>query len=968
MAKRMRQLDQESLRMAQVMSSNQSRVALGEGSGFGSTDQQYYNNALLLGTSGGIMSSWMNASRLSRIYLLRLLSYDPYVNRAVQIHTDLPMARMRLDPPKSEDYDKSQQIMFLTERMCDRIELFKNLIPAIREHYRTGDSYIYFVWDDAERQWTQMYLLPPEYCHTKKSLVLMGDGSWKNIDKVCIGDLVVTHEGNVQSVASISQRKVDEDIYTLKVSGFSAKAEVTGEHPYWIHRKGRKADNWEWIPVNQIKEGDSVKYSVPTEITSNSYSDDHAELLGFFVGDGCVSTTPYGRKVVKLFFGSHERKYALRIQKILEKCFPPENGVYKAKNKKLVSHLHEIKEDHVLSIVYTNQSVAQFFKEAGLGAKNKRVPEWVLYAKDSQIQAFLKGYGEADGHVNKRGDWVANSASPNLIQQLRWLWTRLGAWCNDQTSITAHGASWEDGLDRMHYSTRLDQVAFRITVSEPYVCLINGIQPTRRIHRSGRGWSIHRVRCVDVTKREVEVFHLGVPGDDSYIVDGAAVHNCLSFLRESDNDEVIIYAHPSLHYEFGQLNLYSEYELNDTDLRAHGISLTELDEYDSPDFDLPEEFDGTSTHVLNTDPYKGSFVFHLARERTTYEEYGHSLLEPLVEPLLREAQYRKLQSEVVTQNRTPFLLVTTEETVSPDQLDTLRTEIDLSLLNPEYPIVVNYPVDAQWISNTDKYLTFDSELDRLTEEKFAGLGLPRDMITGESLYGGFRLNLEVLNIQYLRLREEIQYMVNEKLFKPFSRRNNFIEDVYLPELGNRKISVVLHCELAFNRLPIRDPTEIFEQLMTLYQKGTIPVDFILDLLNIDTEEATEKVKQSLWTAKDNMFNEFVSRVYDDAAATVVDKTDVVTKLVHNSGLNLAESPLTEDEEDGNFFGSRLSSLSVVPGSINPAKWHRLEAAQNVMEQEYRSKRTGRTFKFTELPKRSQRRILKKALNGNLSNA
>jgi hypothetical protein len=155
---------------------------------------------------------------------------------------------------------------------------------------------------------------------------------------------------------------------------------------------------------------------------------------------------------------------------------------------------------------------------------------------------------------------------------------------------------------------------------------------------------------------------------------------------------------------------------------------------------------------------------------------------------------------------------------------------------------------------------------------FAGLGTTREMLTGEGSYSGNRLTLEIMNTQYTAFRIMLQDYVENNLFKPVSKKKGFIEkDKY----GREHL---LYPKLSFTRLSIRDNDSYFDQAMQLYNKGSMPIDVIYDMLNVDPESAGKKLEADLFTVKDSAFNNLLVNIYTAAAAKAVEGYNVMDRL------------------------------------------------------------------------------------------
>ena len=292
---------------------------------------------------------------------------------------------------------------------------------------------------------------------------------------------------------------------------------------------------------------------------------------------------------------------------------------------------------------------------------------------------------------------------------------------------------------------------------------------------------------------------------------------------------------------------------------------------------------------LNTDPDAGSFVYYMSRKKSQYEPRGHSILERCIRTLVYRDKLRQAQTSIASRHMTPFRLVYAEDMDEHDT-EALREQVDLALQDPDYTIVTNFQVTWEEMGADQRLLELSSEYDLTDRQLYAGLGVTESLLSGESSYSGDRINLEVINTRYMLLRELLQDFIEEYVFKPMCKRMGFIEE---SEDGVEK---VLYPSLSFTRLGLRDNSETFDALFNLYQKGSLDIDIILELLNIDPVSTRVKLERDLWGINDPTFNEMVRSIYNDAAQKIAENSDVVEIIAEKLGLNY-----TEPEEGGGRF-------------------------------------------------------------------
>ena len=313
----------------------------------------------------------------------------------------------------------------------------------------------------------------------------------------------------------------------------------------------------------------------------------------------------------------------------------------------------------------------------------------------------------------------------------------------------------------------------------------------------------------------------------------------------------------------------------------------QIEMYNAVSEDIKKQVDNHGAIVMDTDPMTGSFTHHLSRKRSPYMDLGVSILERVLVPLLQKEHYKYTQLALASRNMTPKNLVTAPE-ISQDDLEILRSEIDMSYLDPEYSIVVNYEVNWELIGSDNRLLELSGEYEKIDSQVFAGLGVTRELLTGEGVYSGTKITVEILNTMFLKAREILKRYVEKELFKPIAEKKKWFK-----ENPNNGVKQYFYPKLGFNRLTIRDNAEVFDSLFSLYQKGSLPIDVIYELFNLDTENLHEKIKEDLFTVKDPMFNRFVEDTMGNLGQMMVDRTDLPKTVAKYLGYDL-QKPKADD--------------------------------------------------------------------------
>lgn len=305
--------------------------------------------------------------------------------------------------------------------------------------------------------------------------------------------------------------------------------------------------------------------------------------------------------------------------------------------------------------------------------------------------------------------------------------------------------------------------------------------------------------------------------------------------------------------------------------------------------------------IMDTNPYTGdkghevgSFVFHFHDVKHDYYDLAASPLECVVVPLLMKEHYKYTQLNLASRNMTPRNKVTAPE-ISVDDLAELREQLDMTMLNPDYSIVTNYDWGWEQLGSQDRLIDLSREYESIENQLFAGLGVTRELMTGEGLYSGSKISIEILNTRYLLIREMLQRFVEENLFLPMAVENGWFEE---DEDGDKDY---FYPRLSFTRLTIRDNAEVFDSLFQLYQKGSIPIDTILDLFNLDSDEIHEKLLRDQFTVKDAVYNDMLRGIYGSVGDKMVEETDLVDQIIANTvgpNGNKLKRKKSEDDDGG----------------------------------------------------------------------
>jgi len=317
------------------------------------------------------------------------------------------------------------------------------------------------------------------------------------------------------------------------------------------------------------------------------------------------------------------------------------------------------------------------------------------------------------------------------------------------------------------------------------------------------------------------------------------------------------------------------------------------------DPDTPEEvreaLQSEGLIPLNNDPFKGSYCIHFARKKAPFEDHGRSILQRCMRTIIYREKLRQVQTTLASRNMTPKTFIVAPG-ISSNEVMVLRSHADEAKSDPDYTIVVNY--EARWdeIGSEGRLLALDTEWVHTANDLAIGLGFSPDILNGEGLYSGTKIQLEILSTTYVQYRDLVSYIVQELIFKPIAMKKGFYE---LDKYGRPRW---IYPSVTFGRMALRNSGDTYQMLFDMYSKGSIPVSVILELLDVDPESCKKLLENDLFSVNDSKFNTFLESLYSSLGADEKLKTETNLLDRIRKTLGLKEKEVEDSEIEGSGEG------------------------------------------------------------------
>jgi len=379
-------------------------------------------------------------------------------------------------------------------------------------------------------------LVPFDVCFEADRLILTAAG-YRRIADVRLGDIVLTHTAQWQPVTCTMRRKYCGEMVTLSAASLSG-VRSTREHPYLVltadsvrDASGRLRKYWRnaeplWIPAVEVEVGDYLLYPVEsTAECDNAERLQWAYLLGAFCGDGFRIRQRSGRKkngdykVMGLGFACDRRLLSVveRLELYLAKF---------AKNQP--RRYSEQAKNYVALNVYDREFASKVLSLCGEAGNSKRIPDYLFTASKEEKLAFVAGMLDTDGSVDsKKGSARITGTNRGLLHGLHLLCLSAGLPAPFR-SEWARSTYSEGELREVFWvniaCSELWQLAESVK-AKGFDTRSPAPRALRYTH-DGANYIAYPVRQRQVEVNSTVVYNISVADDESYVIEGIAVHNC----------------------------------------------------------------------------------------------------------------------------------------------------------------------------------------------------------------------------------------------------------------------------------------------------------------------------------------------------------------------------------------------------------------------------------------------------------
>jgi len=267
-------------------------------------------------------------------------------------------------------------------------------------------------------------------------------GGWRRIDKLKIGDQVISVDGTATAVTGVYPQG---KLQLYRVTFWDGRvADVCADHLWWSNRRnGGNRDEWKVRNTKELmsllgKDNDDMLY-VPlarSEIGPDQDLPLDPYLMGVLLGDGSMRTCT--------MLSTPDEFIRSEVQRLLP------NG-HSLEHRDSVDY--QVVAERIANQPRTNQ-VTNAIRDMNLFGSysfEKFIPPEYLDGSHEQRLALLQGLMDTDGTVGKAGGVTYSTSSPELAANVQKLVWSLGGICRIGTKLPHYTHNGERRQGRLNY-------------------------------------------------------------------------------------------------------------------------------------------------------------------------------------------------------------------------------------------------------------------------------------------------------------------------------------------------------------------------------------------------------------------------------------------------------------------------------------------------------------------------------------
>ncbi len=333
------------------------------------------------------------------------------------------------------------------------------------------------------------------------------------IQSIQVGDEVLTKRGSFKKVLAKQKRTIRKKEKLFRFQTYlGEEIKISEGHPLLVLEKGIES----WKTIEKIQAGDEVIFPLPIFPPNNPHpapkelqlqtisgykktfnlNNNFYRFLGFWIGDGFTNDFHNTERVGLTFNNRTETSLADEYEKIIMESLQIDKITRYIHNGGLNLYWRDEPLKHWLSVNFRREWIG------------KMLPEWFSHIKKEEYMAFLQGWIESDGSVDKDGVTKITTKERDLAAFAQMIGISFGF------------------VIGLHY--------IRIKNKTYYILVIPKTDRKARIEKNRLIVKVMRSEEIKRRDPRIQLYDIQVEGDESYCIPMATLHNCQLHKQEDD--------------------------------------------------------------------------------------------------------------------------------------------------------------------------------------------------------------------------------------------------------------------------------------------------------------------------------------------------------------------------------------------------------------------------------------------------
>lgn len=764
-------------------------------------------------------------------WIRNFFQLHPIVRNAITLHATYPISKINI-----KCHDK--KVLRFFEDMVEEMGLMESLGDIALEYWKLGE------------------------CVRSRFSYIFTDSGPKAIEEISIGDRVLTHTGKYQIVKDKLINWKHKEYISILPQGFCEPIEVSPNHPFFVakvgnkhrHQKKSKIINsnpsfinedkwkWDWVKAENLEINDLCLIPVNRIVEDNNeFSKEWCRLLGIYLSEGCFS---YNGK-----YNKDGKVKCTIISNKDEELWKFYDGIFKNCGLRLVlngmnGYLRSIKDKN------ETQKIAQKIKlHAGELSKFKKISKEMMFLSPEKQMEIVNGFVDGDGWIH-RGRICMATISKVLAYQFRDILARNFITC----SINKHTNNRKNPIYfieiPLFYAKKFN--LYTTKQKKLDIELNNRTLNPNNIPRQKFSKEGHIITPIKKIYREClpenePLYNLEVENDNSYCVNGIAVHNCFPYAELDEKSgkwaKIVIQNPDYVHVK--KTVLSGEPIIS---LKPDAV-LQRLVMSSSPaDVQLRKQIPEKIIHHVRAGqdiPLDNFNISHLKMLSSPYDVRGTSIIVSAFKDLmlydkLREAKFAQADGMI-----NPITIIKVggstdgEYRATNEDIEFFRQIFEEAQYDKDFKLITHAGVSVERIGFSGQVLEIGPDMELIIKNIYTGLMIPPAVVDTESaVYSSASIGLEVLRQRYFNFRNMMASWLTNKIFAPISE----IQKFYEYEDGVKRLIVP---EIEWNQMNLYDLQDYIQNITGLVSQKQASLQTLYRSLGLSYQDEIVKMRQEM---------------------------------------------------------------------------------------------------------------------------